>query len=356
VSESCCPLLINDYPAQLAAAQAHLMRRLQPYPDRAVAVFGAGDVGRAVITLLRSCAVPVQGVYDDARSGDCAGLRIEGDRARLPPGVPVVVASTRALGELGDLTSWLRAHGNPVLHCSARSGPMLQDLVQRHAGETCYVIGNGPSLNRTPLELLRGQKTFGCNRIYLGLERFGLRLDYWTIEDPLVAEDTVDEWTALDGALRLVPEDLLWLVPDVNAVCPIPFRRQPFGPHLPRFGRSAAELFWGGTVSYLMIQLAALMGFSRVVLLGIDFSYERPDHVTALAHPDQWQSHGPDPNHFDPSYFGAGRKWHDPRVDRMHLAYRAAAAFAEQSGLQIVNATPGTRLDVFPEVRLEDPR
>ena len=33
----------------------------------------------------------------------------------------------------------------------------------RHAGESCFVMGNGPSLNKMDLDLLDGQVVFGSN-------------------------------------------------------------------------------------------------------------------------------------------------------------------------------------------------
>jgi hypothetical protein len=348
------PFWINDFAAQFAAARAHVERVIAAHPGRPLVVYGAGDTGRAVVALLRMLGQPIRAVCDDSKQGDFEGFPIVNERERLPEHSLVILACRRSRAALADLVGWLVQRGHVVLHCSERRGPVLSDFVGRHTGETCFVIGNGPSLNQTPLELLEGRLTMGCNRITLGLERFGLKLDYWTIEDPLVAQDTAEEWSVWQGAQKFIPEDLLWLVPDVETVCPVPFHRMQFEPELPHFGASVGALFWGGTVTYLMLQLAALFGVQRIVLLGVDFSYVRPDHVRELETANRWQSTGPDPNHFDPTYYGAGRKWHDPRVDRMYLAFSAAFRFAKKTGIEIVNATPGTRLDVFPLRDLRD--
>lgn len=346
------PLLINDIVGQWHAARGHLDRVLARHRGAPLALFGAGDTAHAMLALTRSQGFTLAGVFDDERRGCFQGLTIR-PREAIPAGAVVLVCCSRPEEELNGLFQSLRARGHTVLSCSPRRGPALQDLVGRHEGETAFVVGNGPSLNRTPLELLQGRLVLGCNRIYMGLSRLGLQLSYWTIEDPLVAEDTASEWVQFEGALKLVPEDLLWLVPDVEQVCPVPFRREPFEPDLPRFGRSASGLYWGGTVSYLMLQLAVLMGCRRIVLLGVDFSYTRPDHVQELDRPERWQSHGPDPNHFDPEYYGAGRKWHDPRLDRMNLGYRSARRHAVAAGVEVVNATPDSQLEVFPKVDLQ---
>lgn len=42
----------------------------------------------------------------------------------------------------------------------------IKKLKSRYAGETCFVIGNGPSLKLSDLEQLRQSYTFGVNKIY----------------------------------------------------------------------------------------------------------------------------------------------------------------------------------------------
>jgi len=60
-----------------------------------------------------------------------------------------------------------------------------------------------------------------------------------------------------------------------------------------------------------------------------------------------------DPSHFDPRYFGAGYRWHDPQVERMEEGYRVAKEFYESRGLEICNATAGGHLEVFPRVSFD---
>ncbi|HQL39176.1 MAG TPA: hypothetical protein PKV95_06830, partial [Anaerolineaceae bacterium] len=43
----------------------------------------------------------------------------------------------------------------------------------QHAGKRCFIIGNGPSLRQTDLAKLRGEMTFGLNRIYLAFPELG---------------------------------------------------------------------------------------------------------------------------------------------------------------------------------------
>jgi hypothetical protein len=120
----------------------------------------------------------------------------------------------------------------------------------------------------------------------------------------------------------------------------------------PRFSLDPARLMWiGGTVTYICMQLALYMGFSEVYLVGMDHNYQRPDHVQSQG--SVWTSHGEDPNHFHPQYFGAGYRWHDPQVERMETAYRKARDVYAEQDARIVNATVGGRLEVFDRVDYE---
>ena len=72
--------------------------------------------------------------------------------------------------------------------CPRRDVRRLRSLHNIHRGKRIFIIGNGPSLNRTPLEKLEGEFTFGVNRIYMLFDRIkwrptfynGQRLAGWT--------------------------------------------------------------------------------------------------------------------------------------------------------------------------------
>ena len=101
-------------------------------------------------------------------------------------------------------------------------------------------------------------------------------------------------------------------------------------------------------MTYLCIQLAYYLGASEVVLVGVDHSYEVPDDEPLDG--NTITSTRDDVNHFHSDYFGAGKRWHLPRVDRMERAYVRARQVFDDDGRRIVNATKGGALEVFPRV------
>jgi len=61
-------------------------------------------------------------------------------------------------------------------------------------------------------------------------------------------------------------------------------------------------------------------------------------------------SQGDDPNHFHPDYFGMGKVWKDPKLERVLANYQLAKLMYEADGRRILNATPGGRLELFDRV------
>lgn len=66
-------------------------------------------------------------------------------------------------------------------------------LKNNFEGKTVYLIGNGPSLNKTPLYLLKDEYTMVFNRFSLMLDRLNWSPSFYSTTDDLVLEDIIDE-------------------------------------------------------------------------------------------------------------------------------------------------------------------
>jgi hypothetical protein len=93
------------------------------------------------------------------------------------------------------------------------------------------------------------------------------------------------------------------------------------------------------------MQLAFHMGFEQVILVGVDHSF-----VTQGKPHTEVVSQGDDPNHFSPDYFGKGFRWQLPDLETSEIAYRLARKTFESSGREILDATIGGKLTIFPKV------
>ena len=229
----------------------------------------------------------------------------------------------------------------------------LKDYHNRFAGERAFIIGNGPSLNDLDLTKLADEYTFGVNSIYYLFDEMGFKPSFYVVEDTLVAEDRADDINQLSGMPKFFGTYLDYCLNDGPEVIwtNVIFDYSEY-PGFPHFSRRADHCLWvGGTVSYLCMQLAYFMGFSEVYLIGFDHSYDIPDDAqidgTVIT------SASDDPNHFHPAYFGKGKRWHDPRLDRMELAYHKAHQVYTQDHRVIYNATRGGELEIFPRIEYD---
>ena len=200
--------------------------------------------------------------------------------------------------------------------------------------------------------MLAGEITFGMNSIYTYREQLGFSPTYYLVEDTLVAEDRAEEINIYRDSVKFFGNHLRYcLTPDEKTTwLNVILDYDPY-PGFPKFSRNAVRVVWvGGTVSYLCLQLAFSMGITRVILVGFDHSYEIPSDADIEG--NVITSRSADPNHFDESYFGPGRRWHFPRLERMELAYERSRIAFESSGREIVNATDGGALGVFTRASL----
>jgi hypothetical protein len=218
----------------------------------------------------------------------------------------------------------------------------LTDMKNSRCKERCFIIGNGPSLQRTDLSMLRNECTFGLNRIYLLFPEMGFSTTYLVTVNWLVLEQCADEILATP-AIKFLP----WtfrkhLNPDhlgntVFVQCNRPVRA--FTPDVRH------PLWTGATVTYVAMQLAFHMGFQKVILIGVDHSFTTQGKPHA-----EIVSQGNDPNHFSPAYFGKGFKWQLPDLETSESAYHLAGQAFEADGREIVDATIGGKLTIFPKV------
>jgi hypothetical protein len=242
---------------------------------------------------------------------------------------------------------WPAATFHPWRQASNRRLGALKDI---HRGQRCFVIGNGPSLNRTDLSRLRHEYTFGTNRIYLLFSTLGFTTSYYLSVNSLVIEQCAREILALP-----VPKFLSWrsrelvrpALPDGGRLPqedPLMFLHTTYSG--PKFARDARQRMWeGATVTYVALQLAYHLGFEQVILIGVDHNFETKGQPNATV-----VSQGDDLNHFHAGYFGKGFRWQLPDLETSERAYRMAGQAFTQSGRQILDATIGGKLAVFPKV------
>ncbi|MBN1537146.1 MAG: DUF115 domain-containing protein [Anaerolineales bacterium] len=246
-------------------------------------------------------------------------------------------------------TQWPEATFHPWRRDSIKR---LAELKDSHARQRCFIIGNGPSLKHTDLTKLRHEYSFGMNRIYLLFNKLGFTTSYYVSVNSLVIEQCLADILCLP-----IPCFLSWrsrdafheneagmaLYPNDNTI----FLHTTYTG--PKFAVDARGRLWeSATVTYVALQLAYFMGFETVILIGVDHSFttQGKPNTTII-------SKGDDPDHFSGNYFGKGFRWQLPDLEMSERGYRMAHEAYSKAGRQVLDATVGGKLEVFPKVEYE---
>jgi hypothetical protein len=219
----------------------------------------------------------------------------------------------------------------------------LANFKDLHGGQRCFIIGNGPSLKQTDLSKLRGEFTFGLNRIYLMFSELGFTTTYFVTVNSLVIEQCAEDIRRLS-----IPKFLSWrshklIQPSQDMI----FLHTTYTGA--RFAQDARGRLWeGATVTNVALQLAYHMGFKQSILIGVDHNYKTQGKPNTTI-----TSQGDDPNHFHAGYFGKGFRWQLPDLETSERGYHMARLAYEQAGRQVLDATVGGKLTIFPKVEYD---
>ncbi len=213
-----------------------------------------------------------------------------------------------------------------------------------HKGRRAFIIGNGPSLKQTDLSKLKNELTFGMNRIYLAFPELGFHTTYFAAINDLVIEQFNEDILNLP-----MPKFLAWhshrYFPGELLIDRIPtFLYTTYTG--PRFASDVRGRVWeGATVTNVVLQIAFFMGFDQVILIGVDHNFTSKGDANKIV-----VSQGDDPNHFAPNYFAKGYKWQLPDLDTSEIGYTFAREAYRRAGREVLDATVGGKLTIFPKV------
>lgn len=230
-------------------------------------------------------------------------------------------------------------------------GRQISKYKNKYAGQRCFIIANGPSLQAEDLDLLynRGEITFGMNRIYKLFDQTAWRPTYYVCEDEMIANGQQAEINALEAQEKFIPIEICWWHDvEIENACYfhlnyVEKERFPFG-----FSTDCAhQIDCRGTVTCSCMQLAAYMGFSEIYLLGVDHNYQKTIDINGNVVVD--------PNAKDYFCEGYDSDIKDVVVHDMGnntRAYMDAKKYCDSTSgkVTIYNATRGGKLEVFQRV------
>ena len=235
---------------------------------------------------------------------------------------------------------------------------ILKSLKDKYAGKRCFILGNGPSLNKCDLNLLKDEYSFAVNGIFYKTKEMGYRPNFYMVEDNHVVYDNLKEINAYKCDYKFFPANYKNIITPDETTIFIPADLGFYREHhpyycIPRFSHDVSEsIYTGQSVTIMQLQMAYHLGFTEVYLIGMDFSYALPESTKVEG--CNYTSQEDDPNHFHPDYFGKGKKWHDPKLDRVLMNYEKCKEAFEADGRKIYNATVGGKLELFERKNYSD--
>lgn len=224
----------------------------------------------------------------------------------------------------------------------------LSKYKNQYKGKRCFVIGTGPSLTAEDLEALSEEYTFASNSIFRYFDKTNWRPDFYSVCDTTyykANKDGIDSVTVkkqkffpLDFALTFgFNKDYRY------------YLRTYYGSKHPIFQPNPMRAFQeGSTVTYHLLQLAVMMGFTEIYLLGIDFNYS--------LHIDNKGNFIRDDKVKDYAFNDKASNYTVPNLEASYLSYCSAEEYCRKHNyeMRIYNATRGGKLEVFQRVNFDD--
>lgn len=268
----------------------------------------------------------------------------------------------RKLG-VGKALLWLRQSRGERQRAlwKTQNDARLAELTDQHKGEDAVIIGMGPSLRVDDLDRFHKMRSFACNKVYLAFDQVRWRPQFYSVIDILVAHNNERDILNADfgDCLGLHPSTT-WptLAKQKGALC------YEYGGSIADWSRGERAkmpaslqqglLAYGYTVVIDQIQMAYVMGFSRVYIVGLDFSFDVGKKSGESCVSGEILVAGSEKNHFHKDYRKPGETWTVPRLDEQKHAFAFCRAAFEADGRQLLNASRRSELPTLDRVPFED--
>jgi len=233
----------------------------------------------------------------------------------------------------------------------------ITQFKDKYKGERCFIIGNGPSLARTPLSLIKGEYSIGINRIGMRYDKTDWRPSHFLCVTQWVKKDDyrADVLKSIDlGIPCFIGERIRHFInrEDENITwvdCTFPHADESYDINktsLKWWLRDISDgiLNYYSNATFAATKLAVYMGFNPLIFVGCDLGWKGLNYL----------EYGLDHDHFDNRYEDAtfekpADHWDkfNPDAIRAHEIIRVCT---KSIGVDVYNATLGGELEVYPRV------
>ncbi|MEM0466444.1 MAG: 6-hydroxymethylpterin diphosphokinase MptE-like protein [Candidatus Thermoplasmatota archaeon] len=221
----------------------------------------------------------------------------------------------------------------------------LSSLHNIHKGKRGFLIGSGPSLNKTNLALLQNEHVIGVNTLYRGLNRFKLSPEYWVVADGKLFQENYKDLFALKNVQLFLTENAARKYLTKYHFYHLYETAQPYV--LRNLGSMnvyntfstdiTKGIYSGGSSVINALQIAFFLGFQEIYLVGCDCGITDNQYRFEDT---------PVENRIGKGIRGEWQYLFD--------AYKVCKKAYEAHGRKIFNATVGGYLEVFERKKIED--
>tara|TARA_R110002111_G_scaffold99170_6_gene153283 strand:- start:2525 stop:3253 length:729 start_codon:yes stop_codon:yes gene_type:complete len=239
----------------------------------------------------------------------------------------------------------------------------MKKFKNKFKGERVFIVGNGPSLNNTPLDGLMGEYSFGMNRVSLLYEKTDWRPTFFictttNVNDVEWRKDILESvelgidtfvWDELkQHFVGLNNVHMLNCTNGNEVVCDPPDNWWSY--------EASERVTKFGTSMIVALQIATYMGFNPIYIVGADMGFKKQKRALLrklLKYIPFFKINNNDINHFHPSYGTPGLDAENLNMN-MLAAHELSKRATLKIGVNIYNATVGGELEVYPRVNINE--
>lgn len=217
----------------------------------------------------------------------------------------------------------------------------IRKFKNKHKGERCFIIGNGPSLTQNDLNLVANDVTFSCNMIFDIIHNINWQPYYYFCHDPGYIRKFKKEITDIKTKTKFIGFYYDTAVPVYqqykNVADILYYVHKPHNDYREIDFNVDVEkrIYASGSISYAMLQFAFYMGFKEIYLIGFDHNFNSKTEKTHFA-----------------GYTGNQNATVD--IDNVTRGFIKTKEVADQLKVRIINCTRGGNLEVFQRKQLEE--
>ena len=215
-------------------------------------------------------------------------------------------------------------------------------ILQPFFEKDILVVGNGPSLNQTPLSKIH-MVSIGMNKINLIYDKTDWRPDIIACVNGLVLSQNKDFFNKTETILILpVRAWYLGVKKRKNIIFVNLSNDEKLNDDISK------EISAGCTVTFYAMQIATHLKAKSINIVGVDhnFSFKGKEH-------DIQKMDTPDPNHFSPDYF-KDQFWALPNLDHSERLYNLVKDYCDNHKIPVTDYTVEGKLQVFKKGSIEN--